>query len=97
MRLFILNGGPFFLGCFFVFCLGIIFVFQGRRLFGFLAFVAFTWAFVAFVAVHFASSAFTSLFASSALPVPLRQVAFWLFGFLAFWLLAAFWLWLFAS
>ena len=39
----------------------------------------------------------SSLFASSALPVPLRQVAFWLFGFFAFWLLAAFWLWLFAS
>ena len=41
----------------------------------------------------------SSLFASSALPVPLRQVAFgflafWLFGFLAFWLFGflAFWL-----
>ena len=44
--------------CFRVF-LGIIFVFQGGWLFGFLAFVAFTWVFVAFVAFHFASSAFT--------------------------------------
>ena len=75
---------------FFSFFLGIIFVFQGGRLFGFLAFVAFTWVFVVFVAFHFASSAFT---------VPLFRILCIATsaGFLALWLLAAFWLWLFAS
>ena len=79
---------PFFLGFFFsFFFVGIIFVFQGGWLFGFLAFVAFTWVFVAF---HVASSAFTvPLFrilciASSA-------------GFLASAFPVGFWPWLPAS
>ena len=81
--------------------LGIIFVFQGRWLFGFLAFVAFTWVFVAFVAVHFTSSAFTVPLSSHPLNCQFRYgrwlfgfLAFWLFGFLAFWLFGflAFWL-----
>ena len=84
-----------FFRIFFRFFLGIIFVFQGRWLFGFLAFVAFTWVFVAFVAFHFASSAFTVPLFSHPLHCQFR--CGWLFGFLAFWLLAAFWLWLFAS
>ena len=64
----------------------IFFVFQGRWLFGFLAFVAFTWVFVAFVAFHFASSAFTVPLFSHPLHCQFRCGrwlfgAFWLFGF----------------
>ena len=62
----------------FRFFLGIICVFQGGWLFGFLACVAFTWVFVAFVAFHFASSAFT---------VPLFRILHcqfrWLFALLS--------------
>ena len=82
---------------------------MGGWLFGFLAFVAFTWVYVAFVAFHFASSAFT-------VPLCLAFAAFyWVYaafaalafrilcitsssgGCLALWLLAAFWLWLHTS
>ena len=78
---------------FFRFFLGIIFVFQGRWLFGFCGFYVGFCGFCGFsfriICIHS-----SSLVASSALPVPLRQVAFWLFGFLAFWLFGflAFWL-----
>ena len=64
-----------------------IFCFSGWVAFRLLAFAVSTWIFVAFVAFHFAlhplHSQFVSacLFASSALPVSLRQVAFWLCGF----------------
>ena len=70
----------------FSFFFRIIFVFSGSvafRLFGFCGFYVGFCGFCGFsfriICIHS-----SSLFASSALPVPLRQVAFWLFGFLAF-------------
>ena len=73
-----IRGGPFFLR-FFVFFKR-IFCFSGWvafRLFGFYGFyVGFCGFSFRILCIHS-----SSLFASSALPAPLRQVAFWLCGF----------------
>ena len=69
------------------------FVCQGGWLFGFLAFVAFTWVFVALWL--FISHPLHSQFLSFRILCIASSAAAG--GFLALWLLAAFWLWLFAS
>ena len=72
------------------------FCFSGSAAFRFFGFCGFYVGFCGFRGFSFRIICIhsSSLFASSALPVPLRQVAFWLFGFLAFWLFGflAFWL-----